>query len=38
MVLITLKNNNVKCSYIDGDELDCAFCKFKGTDKCYLNK
>ncbi|MGL4451417.1 MAG: hypothetical protein ACRCTZ_09525 [Sarcina sp.] len=27
-----------ECKYIQGDELDCAFCKHKNTDKCKLRK
>ena len=35
-MLLIIKNKNVKCSFISGDELDCAFCKFRNTNKCKL--
>lgn len=36
MKIIIKKKEKIECRYIDGDELDCAFCNHKNTDKCKL--
>lgn len=35
MFKVFIKNSNKeKCKFIQGDELDCAFCKYKNTEEC----
>ena len=33
-VFIKKNSNKEKCKFIQGDELDCAFCKYKNTEEC----